>query len=484
MNTKPTLAILGGTGALGSGLAKRWARAGYKIIIGSRSAEKAIKNSKKLVKNMPQADISGTSLAEAAQAGDIVVLTVPYANQIQTLDAVRVHLDGKILIDATVPLRPPKVGTVQLPKAGSAAQESQAFLGDNVAVVSAFHNISADHLQADHSIDCDVLVAGDKVEARETVIGLVEAAGLKAWHAGPLANSAAAEALTSVLIQINRRYKIGNSGIHIASGESDVHEFESESASDNFTAMSLRNFPLVSSGDDLVGLIDKTLQKNDVRLQSGDVIVIAQKIVSKAENRLVHLSSVTPSERAIELGKAADKDPRLVELILSESDEVVRHKPGVIVVAHKLGFVLANAGIDQSNVEQPDEDTAVLLLPENPDGSAAAIRAGLKDETGVDVGVIISDSLGRAWRMGTTGHAIGASGVETLKDLKSDKDLFDVELRVTEVGTADEIAAAASLIMGQSDRGLPVVVIRGLNAARPDHGIARLIRKKQDDLFR
>ena len=232
------------------------------------------------------------------------------------------------------------------------------------------------------------------------------------------------------------------------------------------------------------GLIDKTLQKNDVRLQSGDVIVIAQKIVSKAENRLVHLSSVTPSERAIELGKAADKDPRLVELILSESDEVVRHKPGVIVVAHKLGFVLANAGIDQSNVEQPDEDTAVLLLPENPDGSAAAIRAGLKDETGVDVGVIISDSLGRAWRMGTTGHAIGASGVETLKDLKSDKDLFDVELRVTEVGTADEIAAAASLIMGQSDRGLPVVVIRGLNAARPDHGIARLIRKKQDDLFR
>lgn len=476
------LAILGGTGALGSGLAKRWARAGFSVIIGSRSAEKAKQSAIELREEIPQGDIAGMDLIDATAAADIIVLTVPYANQQQTLDAVRANLTGKILVDATVPLRAPKVGTVQLPELGSAAQESQAFLGDDVTVVSAFHNIGADHLQSDHAIDCDVLVAGNKVEARETVISLVEAAGLQAWHAGPLANSAAAEALTSVLISINRRYKIGNSGIRITAGEDRVPLADGPPS--EFKAIGLRDFPLVSQGDDLASLIFEALKNNNQELRGSDVIVVAQKIVSKAEGRTVLLSSVTPSGRAIELGKAADKDPRLVELMLSESDEVVRHKPGVIIVAHRLGFVLANAGIDQSNVKQPDGDIAVLLLPENPDKSANTLRTALTDKTGVDVGVIISDSLGRAWRMGTVGHAIGAAGVEALTDLKGDQDLFDEELRVTEVGTADEIAAAASLIMGQTNQAMPVVVVRGLNVASTDKNMTRLLRTKDDDLFR
>ncbi len=481
-NKSPTLAILGGTGALGSGLAKRWVRAGYSVIIGSRSAEKAELSAKELKEEIPQSDIAGMDLTGAAVAADIVVLTVPYANQQQTLDVVRANLTGKILVDATVPLRPPKVGTVQLPELGSAAQESQAYLGDDVTVVSAFHNIGADHLQADHVIDCDVLVAGNKAEARETVIGLVEAAGLKAWHAGPLANSAAAEALTSVLITINRRYKIGNSGIRITSGEDDAQQADGPPS--EFKAIGLRNFPFVSSADNLSDLIINALNNNNQALRAGDIMVIAQKIVSKAEDRTVLLSSVTPSDQAVELATAADKDPRLVELILSESDEVVRHKPGVIIVAHKLGFVLANAGIDQSNVEQPDDDTAVLLLPKDPNKSASELRSTLRDKTGVDVGVIISDSLGRAWRMGTVGHAIGTSGIKALTDLKGDNDLFDEEMRVTEVGTADEIAAAASLIMGQTNQAMPVVVVRGLDFASADEDMGRLLRSKDEDLFR
>jgi coenzyme F420-0:L-glutamate ligase/coenzyme F420-1:gamma-L-glutamate ligase len=483
-DAKPTLAILGGTGALGSGLAKRWARAGLKVVIGSRSFNKAQKSAEGLIAEIPGGQITGLALAEAAEAADIIVLTVPYANQQQILEVVRGHLAGKILIDATVPLQPPKVGTVQLPNLGSAAEESQVMLGDDITVVSAFHNIGAEHLRADHEIDCDVLVAGNNAKACETVIGLVETAGLKAWHAGPLANSAAAEALTSVLIHINRRYKIGNSGIRITSGETVSDVPQASAYPDEFKAIGLRNFPLVSAGDNLVTLIINVLKENGIELRSGDIIVIAQKIVSKAEGRTVLLSSVMPSDHAVKLGKAAEKDPRLVELMLSESDEIVRHKPGVIIVAHKLGLVLANAGIDQSNVEQPAGDTAVLLLPEDPDRSADALQAGIKGETGADVGIIISDSLGRAWRMGTVGHAIGVSGVEALRDLKGDRDLFDEELRVTEVGTADEIAAAASLIMGQTDQAMPVVIVRGLTVGSFDTNILRLLRTKEDDLFR
>ena len=205
---KPIIAILGGTGDLGGGLAVRWARAGYKIIIGSRTLEKAVDAAK------PRG-AAGMDNVSAAQACDIAVLTVPFANQKSTLESVRAELAGKILIDVTVPLVPPRVARVQMPPEGCAALAAQAVLGDGVTVVSAFQNVGASHLRDDHPVDCDVLVCGDKLAAREQVITLVEAAGMRGWHAGPLANSVAAEALTSVLIGINKRYQIEGAGLRI-----------------------------------------------------------------------------------------------------------------------------------------------------------------------------------------------------------------------------------------------------------------------------
>ncbi len=217
-NEKPTIAVLGGTGDLGGGLARRWAKAGYTVIIGSRSAEKGIAAAKALSEALPGTDVSGDDLAGAATKADIVAVTVPYANHGATLEQIKPAVQGKIVIDTTVPLRPPKVGRVQLPEAGSAAQEAQNLLGEDVRVVSAFQNVAAHHLQADHDIDCDVLVSGNNVEAREVVIGLAADGGMKAWHAGPINNAAAAEALTSILIQINKREK-AHSGIRITLGK-------------------------------------------------------------------------------------------------------------------------------------------------------------------------------------------------------------------------------------------------------------------------
>lgn len=211
-----TISILGGTGDLGTGLAIRWSRAGHRIIIGSRTQEKADAAVAALKEISPETPAEAMENAAAAAAGDVVVLTVPFAHQISTLESVKAGLAGKILIDVTVPLVPPKVGTVQLPEGGSAAAGAQAFLGEDVRVVSAFQNIAADLLKdPDVKIECDVLVAGNSKEARQTVIDLAAEAGMNGWHAGPIANSAAAEALTSILIQINRSKILSHSGIKI-----------------------------------------------------------------------------------------------------------------------------------------------------------------------------------------------------------------------------------------------------------------------------
>ena len=210
-----SIAILGGTGDLGGGLARQWSRAGYKIMIGSRTLEKGEAAAKDLLDEFPDLNVTGHENLEAATAADLVVLTVPFEHQLSTLETVKSGLGGKILIDVTVPLVPPKVGTVQLPEAGCAAVQAQNFLGEDVFVVSAFQNVGAMHLQEDHAIACDVLVSGNKKVARETVIKLVEAVGLKGWHAGPLANAVAAEALTSILITINRHHGVEGSGIVI-----------------------------------------------------------------------------------------------------------------------------------------------------------------------------------------------------------------------------------------------------------------------------
>jgi NADPH-dependent F420 reductase len=220
MANQHTIAILGGTGDLGTGLAIRWAKAGHKIVIGSRTLEKARAAVEALHKISPSTPAEAMENPNAAKAGDIVVLTVPAEHQVSTLESVRAGLKGKILIDVTVPLVPPNVGTVQLPPEGSAGKRAQLLLGDDVMVVTAFQNVAAHLLQQDVKIECDVLVAGNKKAARDTVIELVQQAGMNGWHAGPIENSAAAEALTSVLIQINRRHDISHSGIKIV-GQAD-----------------------------------------------------------------------------------------------------------------------------------------------------------------------------------------------------------------------------------------------------------------------
>ena len=213
---RPVIAILGGSGKEGSGLAFRWAHAGYPVVIGSRSAEKAAQAAQEINAALGREAVRGTDNPAAAAAGAIVVLTVPYAAQRSTVEEVRAALAGKILVDVTVPLVPPKVSRVQLPDAGSAVEAIQKLLGSEVKVVSAFQNISAHHLKdLDHVIDCDVLVCSDDREAADRVISLARDIGLGAWNAGVLANSAAAEALTSVLIAMNQRYKVPAAGIRI-----------------------------------------------------------------------------------------------------------------------------------------------------------------------------------------------------------------------------------------------------------------------------
>ena len=244
----------------------------------------------------------------------------------------------------------------------------------------------------------------------------------------------------------------------------------------------LEGVPAIQPGDDLVSIILDTFDANGPALADGDVVVVAQKIVSKAEDRYRALGDVTPSARAVELAAAVNKDPRLVELILGESTEVVRHRRDVLVVAHRLGYVLANAGIDSSNLDRGEE--TVLLLPEDPDRWCRHFRAAVESRFGVDVGVIVNDSLGRAWRVGTVGTALGAAGVPAVLDLRGDRDLFGREMRVTEVGIADELAATASLLMGQAGEGRPVCVIRGLPYKRGDGAGRDLIRAKDTDLFR
>jgi coenzyme F420-0:L-glutamate ligase / coenzyme F420-1:gamma-L-glutamate ligase len=249
--------------------------------------------------------------------------------------------------------------------------------------------------------------------------------------------------------------------------------------------IALKGLPLVRPGDDLVELIASVFRWGDVTPRAGDVLVVAQKIVSKAEGRIVDLATVEPSAKALALAAEVDKDPRLVEVILSESIRVVRTaRRGVLIVEHRLGFIMANAGVDQSNVAPADGSPRALLLPKDPDRSAEALRNGLKAAMGIDLAVVINDSFGRPWRQGTVGVAIGAAGLPALIDLRGRPDLFGRTLEVSVIGFADEVAAAASLLMGQADEATPAVLVRGLRWSAPQSTAASLVRPVNEDLFR
>ncbi len=247
------------------------------------------------------------------------------------------------------------------------------------------------------------------------------------------------------------------------------------------TLTALPEIPLIQPGDDLVAITLAGLERAGLRLQDGDVLVYASKILSKAEGRQVSLHQVQITPEAQSLAQKTGKDPRLVSLILQESAEVLRARPGLIIVEHRLGFVCANAGIDASNLGEED---AVLLLPQDPDASARRLRAGLQQATRADVAVIINDSHGRAWRLGTVGVAIGLAGLHPLTDRRGDRDLFGREMRVTVLGTADEIAAAASLLQGGTDEARPIIHMRGVPYRGGPGRLQDLLRPREQDLFR
>jgi len=246
------------------------------------------------------------------------------------------------------------------------------------------------------------------------------------------------------------------------------------------------SFPEVEAQASLTELILQSASENSFIWENGDILVLAQKVVSKAENRIVNLESVTPGSKAQQYARVTGKDPRLVELILSESKKVLRTRGGLIIVQHKLGFICANAGIDHSNVKGLDGnfENWVLLLPDDPDKSAANIRHSIEKMTNKRIGVIIIDSHGRPWRRGIVGISIGISGVPGVIDKRGAVDRFGYQLRVTEIGAADEIAAASSILMGQADEGRPVVVVRGIPYELREGSLSEMIRDEQDDLFR
>ena len=254
----------------------------------------------------------------------------------------------------------------------------------------------------------------------------------------------------------------------------------------NLVLTPLPKIPIVHTGNDLVEIIQDGLMEADINLQDGDIVVVAQKIVSKVEGRWVNLVTVQPSAQALTLAEEIEKDPRLIELVLHESNHILRKRSGTIIVEHRLGFVCANAGIDHSNVAgigDMDEEW-VLLLPENPDASAQMIRQKLETMSSAHIGVMVIDSHGRAWRQGVVGVAIGLSGLPGLVDMRGTKDLFGYELRITTIGAADELAAAASLVMGQANEATPIVHVRGFPYALRDGNLKELLRPKEQDLFR
>jgi coenzyme F420-0:L-glutamate ligase/coenzyme F420-1:gamma-L-glutamate ligase len=250
------------------------------------------------------------------------------------------------------------------------------------------------------------------------------------------------------------------------------------------TLTAVAGFPLVRPGDDLLPLILDAVNAHGITLCPGDILALASKVISKSEGRLVRLEDVVPSARAYELAAKSEKDPRLVQVILDESKALLRLRPGLLIMRHRLGFVCANAGVDQSNVgPRAVEEGLVALLPLDPDASAAELRRRIREVTGVEVAVVIVDSHGRPHRMGAVGVAIGAAGLPALEDWRGRPDLFGRPLAHTQVGLADQVAGAASLLLGQAAEGIPLVLLRGVPFEPCEGCAAQLIRPRDLDLF-
>ena len=252
---------------------------------------------------------------------------------------------------------------------------------------------------------------------------------------------------------------------------------------DNLSLQALNEFPLIQPGDNLSSIILESCQHNQFKLQDGDIIAIAQKVVSKSEGRYENLLEIKPSQKAFDLGKSLNREPAFIELILNESNEIISTKKNVIIVEHKLGFININAGIDRSNI--PENKNLVLLLPEDPSLSSQKIYEDISSKTNKNISVIITDSMTRPYRSGVTNFALASANIQSLIDLKGEKDIYGNILQATEIAIADELAAAAGLLMGQGSDGIPIVIIRGFDRTQYSKNDAfDLIVKKEDDLYR
>lgn len=254
-------------------------------------------------------------------------------------------------------------------------------------------------------------------------------------------------------------------------------------ADPNFSVIAVPDIPMIQNGDMLTTIITESIRKANIKLEDGDVICIAQKIVSKAEGRLISLGEITPTKEAFLIAEQTEKDPRLVQLILDESTELVRKRPGIMIMRHRLGLVGAHAGIDQSNIDHSSDESA-LLLPLDPDKSAFDLKNKIERLESVNIGVIITDSTNRPWRLGTIGTAIGSAGIQVLTDHRGGKDLYGRELKVTLINRADALAGAATLAMGETTERTPVVIIRGLKPENSSDNAKMINRPIEEDLFR
>jgi coenzyme F420-0:L-glutamate ligase/coenzyme F420-1:gamma-L-glutamate ligase len=252
----------------------------------------------------------------------------------------------------------------------------------------------------------------------------------------------------------------------------------------NLTVLPIPDLPMVQPGDDLVAIINEAMAKADLSFQEDDILVLAQKIISKSEGRFARLSDMEPSAQAHAIAEETGKEPDFVEMVLSQSNDVVRTGPNVLIVEAFTGIVMANAGIDRSNIDRGEGDDNALLLPLDSDVSARALRDQFVEQSGKTIAVVIADSVGRAWRYGTSAMAIGCAGLEPLDDQRGDVDMFGHTLEVTEIALADQVAAAANLVMGEATEAIPAAIVRGLSYPRTDRPSSVLIRKKEEDLFR
>jgi coenzyme F420-0:L-glutamate ligase/coenzyme F420-1:gamma-L-glutamate ligase len=280
-----------------------------------------------------------------------------------------------------------------------------------------------------------------------------------------------------VLIQINQRYACHAAGIQIVSHRRRPTPGRTP---ERLELIGVNGIPLIKEGDDIAQVLWDAFLANSLHATDDDILVVSHKIVSKAEGCMVRLDDIAPSDAARQLARETEKDPRIVQLILNESKEIVRKKPGVIIVEHRLGFVMANAGVDQSNVPAG----YALLLPRDPDQSAEDLRQGWQSRCQKRLAVVIADSVGRAWRNGVIGHAVGVAGMEPLEDLRGRQDMLGRPLRHTQTAIADSIAGAAALIMGETSEAIPFVLVRGFHRNDDSKGIRTLLRDRSEDLFR